>query len=615
MNCFILLRTIFLILLLPPKPLPHQSDPQNSEVNKEKSYVVLTPLRDSTDGYPVLSPISHTDPRVPLARQLFETTFIREMIPMNDSVIQNLNSEGMLYEHEPLYLLLSGKMGGFPRKGFYLLQGGEILDKTGTPYVDLATIDENYARLSSITQIFPHELAHIFYRQLTRNDPEQSTSFSSDIHYFSIVTDYEKAFSEGYAESYENLARLHEPNKTVKEGIQADIKRLRKYLPPNIKGLERDFFWPCRVGYYRMTMVLWFQQLEDFKRYIWALNGKAKYQPSSHPLNRLSVIKDPGSRISFRNACVSYDSTRLLTPAQAVSTEGVISSFFTLLRGETPPEICLPKEFLVIHKYLHNLPVNSSPLQAFVNGYIHEFPAERDRVLKAWYRASGTEYQDLFIPELWILNAEYNHNYWVMAQYGGATLPFYTINLNTTRCEDLITIPGISPEDAGRIIAYRDSVGWFSTFEELKTVHGISKETASKIIHNQLIPDMLERMEYEAEFGLWELVCGTLKQLLFVSIVITLIITTILYFLFYLRKKSLKETIRMFIRSWFKGLLFLLAGLAALILPQQSVFLVMGFALFIVVLNLVRTRRNLIFRREILISTLILSFYIIYSVL
>jgi hypothetical protein len=277
MSLIPLLKSFLLILLLAPRYLPAPGETNSYRSGFAEPYLVLVPVGESRENYPVLKPIPPEDPRNPVIRELFECTFIREMIPLHDSVQEFLLRAGSIPRKEPLYLLLSGRMGGFPMKGFYLKLGETLEDKTHVHYVDLPDVDRNYAGLSSITQIFPHELAHIYYRQMTGRDPEQELSFSPDVHYFSIVTDYAKAFNEGYAESYENLSRIMEPDPRVREGTSLEVQRLSHSLERFTRGFERDYRWPLRVGFYRMSMLFWYQRLEDYKRFIWAKEGQAGF--------------------------------------------------------------------------------------------------------------------------------------------------------------------------------------------------------------------------------------------------------------------------------------------------------------------------------------------------
>ena len=55
------------------------------------------------------------------------------------------------------------------------------------------------------------------------------------------------------------------------------------------------------------------------------------------------------------------------------------------------------------------------------------------------------------------------------------------INLNKASVEDLTSLPGIGPQKAQAIIAYRDENGRFRSIEELKNVSGIGEKTYEKL--------------------------------------------------------------------------------------------------------------------------------------
>ena len=55
------------------------------------------------------------------------------------------------------------------------------------------------------------------------------------------------------------------------------------------------------------------------------------------------------------------------------------------------------------------------------------------------------------------------------------------INLNTATIQELDTLPGIGPKIAQRIIEYRESVGSFTSVEQIMQVSGIGNATYTKI--------------------------------------------------------------------------------------------------------------------------------------
>ena len=627
MQIHLFFQTIFLILLLVPGSHSPQKESNVTHLEigvteLDTNYLILLPTGQIKSDFPVLKPMPIEDIRHPIIVELFSSTFLREMIPLNDSVQSMLLQEGLISKKEPLYLLFSGTMGGFPRSGFYLESGSDTLDKTTVLYVDLADVDEGYNKIGSITQIYPHELAHVFYRQLTQRNPYEEESNSLDIHYFSIVTDYAKAFNEGYAESFENLSRANEPMQRVREGVERNVVKKEKMFPAKVRGFNRDFLWPCRIGFYKMTMLFWFQQLEHYKRYIWSKDGLAKYQSAVFSTQSPeSRIQNLGSRISYRNACITYDTNLILNEAQAAANEGVVSSFFTIFRQEVADANIatmqeeLFREFHVMKKYLRDVPAGEPLLHLFINGYIAEYPDDKQIITEAYSKATGQEYKGDSIPELWLFNPDYVHTYWVMAQVGGAQFPAYTINLNTAREDDLLTLNGITLEQANLITSYRDSTGLFRSFEDIRQVPDLPVEIQSMILDHQLKAGDLESVDFEGGFSFWTLIIDPVKRMLWVAGIIMGIVSVVLYFLFYFRKRGIKKVLWMVIRTFFKAIMFVIAGLAGVILLQQSIYVIIGFTLLLLVINFLRTKNKPGFRIELILSTVIMAIVIGYSII
>lgn len=55
------------------------------------------------------------------------------------------------------------------------------------------------------------------------------------------------------------------------------------------------------------------------------------------------------------------------------------------------------------------------------------------------------------------------------------------ISINKATCEELITLPGIGPKTAKRIIEYRDTYGPFWTLDDIKNVKGIGDKKYAKL--------------------------------------------------------------------------------------------------------------------------------------
>jgi competence protein ComEA len=56
------------------------------------------------------------------------------------------------------------------------------------------------------------------------------------------------------------------------------------------------------------------------------------------------------------------------------------------------------------------------------------------------------------------------------------------VNLNTASADQLEALPGIGPALAGRILAWRDEHGRFTSVEELQEVSGIGPATLAKLV-------------------------------------------------------------------------------------------------------------------------------------
>jgi len=64
---------------------------------------------------------------------------------------------------------------------------------------------------------------------------------------------------------------------------------------------------------------------------------------------------------------------------------------------------------------------------------------------------------------------------------GGVPSPDAPLDLNTAGVDELTALPGIGPTIAGRIVAYRDETGPFTSVEELTDVEGIGEKKLEDI--------------------------------------------------------------------------------------------------------------------------------------
>jgi hypothetical protein len=161
---------------------------------------------------------------------------------------------------EPIYLLLSGQRGGFPRFGFYL----DEEEKRGVGYVDLHKTSPLKGRFGSMDQIFPHELVHVIVRQLAGNG---GAGGSNQIHAVGVRTDPNEAFSEGFAEHVQIMA-IDDPDADPATRALATNEEFRKMAVSQAKRylseLQANFapFGPMRMGF-----LVWFSGTEQVWRY------------------------------------------------------------------------------------------------------------------------------------------------------------------------------------------------------------------------------------------------------------------------------------------------------------------------------------------------------------
>jgi len=585
----------------------------------EMQVVILEPSDSLIDGFPLLREKPMDDTVSETVYKLFRESYMKQSVVYYYLIQNYLVSIGDLEQYEPAYLLLSKNQGGFPQFGFYLLSGDEILDKTRVPYVELVKNNpkpENY--LGSMTQIYPHEMGHVFYRMLS-SDSDSTAPGSIDIHYSSLTTDYRTAFNEGIAMHFENMARMFDPDTDRREAILLDVEEKKTSSAKKIEGYQRDFTWPFRIGFYRASMITWYQNYEDIKRYEWVRDADFKYA------NSTEIFKDPEKSLYYRNSGINKSSS-LKSLQRTLATEGVIASFFVRLADFVPSKISIDsiplkyfmagrntnsefsqqpdsrtlqylKIFYILNQHVDFSNTENSQFLDFIEGYLVEFPDEKEAVAQFFKEATGYQYPVDPGPELWVINPNHEHGMLVMDPFGAITLPFYVFNLNAATIEDLLTFDEISQEQAHHIIDHISFNGPLNNYETLNEVASLKPEITQLLIQNHFYPEIFKDVEGDlSKLKLSGLIASGITHLLLMIGIYTAIVFLIGLFIKYILKvKSvlLKNWIALGLKSFLFGLL----SLVIIVLTSDPFLWFVGFGLIILILTIMlnRNKQNFIF--------------------
>ncbi|HKI79127.1 MAG TPA: helix-hairpin-helix domain-containing protein [Ignavibacteriaceae bacterium] len=607
--------------------IPSYSFPQNA-ASISQDLILLRPTGEIINNFREMVIIPDTSLIYRKTRKIIDDSFIKEMVKLYGLAqiyLENLDGE---FNSEPLYLAVTKNEGGFAKKGFVLFKDGKHLEKPEAHYVDIveSRITSNVDRLMSFTQLYPHELGHVLYHMLSDNSDSGRTSPNINMHYFSLQTDYSTAFDEGFAEQFENLSRFNEQNKKIKEGIFRDIKQIEKYTARNINSFKKDLIWPLRIGFYKITMPVWYQKYENLKRYKHSLDNSAAYK------NSTIELPDEEDMITFRNSGLEPDTNKRKNSVQLMSTEGFICSFFTHLNQSslpgnyrapafyanflsyplknnfnpadtfTPLQNQIIKYFYILNKYVKVNHSDRAQLIDFIDGYIKEFPDEADNVLNIYKGLTGMSYRNSLPPRLWMLAKNHSHRILVMDAVGNSAIPFYTFDLNAAEPEDLITIKGIDRQQAKSIIDYRNKNGYFQDYTDVNNIPGISPAAAEILIASKF-DQLYFNKNKSFNFSLNKIINGSLyylgKNALFYFLIFSFIIYPVLIRNSGLNKLKVGLTYLSYLLIW---LVFLLAGLFSMLLNgSPSIFFLIILLLTILILYLIFGKEKSRFYRHLII--------------
>jgi len=589
-----------LILLASNELFPRPTTVVGDTNQDIKKIVLMQPSGELVNDLPEMLLLADSSDLYKTIMDNIERSFVSDLMELYFLAQSYLYNLGATDGIQPAYLALTENQGGYARKGFYLKRGEVRLNKVNTPYVDITTgaATAGLAKLMSFSQLYPHEMAHVMFHMLSPEDSTQSNTYSVDMHFFSLVTDYSTAFNEGFAEHMENLSRLMEANAEIKSGILKDIETIEKTSIQAINGFERDLKYPIRVGYYKASMLNWYQKYEDYKRHVHALNGDIRYKNSTIQTFRVE------DQLTYRNSGVKVNMDEFRNMVQVHSTEGVISSFFTYLStsdlannyqdisfyknfiidstnlNQSPEKLFTPlqNQFMKYFHVLHNFVVannsSGSQLDDFIAGYLLSFPADSAELCSIFKKTTGQTYTDVLPPSIWLMVEDYNHRLLTFDPYGAITVPLYTFNLNAAGAEDLQTFKGLSRSDAEKIITYRDRIGFFSDLDQLKSVPGIQSELIEMIVSSALIPDDFEDKlnDFNPELSISSLLVKPLLVLLSKSIIFFICMFVIVHLLL-MRKyePGIRKMSILFIRYLLLWVCIVFSGLFLVFVGNQAI--------------------------------------------
>lgn len=609
-----------------------------------KELVIIQPTGEMRNDLPEMKVLADSTLLYKNVSENIKNSFITEFLDFYFLAQIYLINNHKLDSLEPAYLALTENQGGFAKFGFVLKKDNKYLVKKDAAYVDItvgnATANQN--KLMSFTQLYPHELGHVFYHLLSPEDTTANNTKNVDMHFFSVTTDYSTAFNEGFAEHIENVSRANEKNENIRAGIFSDIDIIANKSKQAINGFERDFKYPFRLGYYKASMLNWFQKYEDYKRYEHAFNGDIRYK------NATLKLSNTEDQLSYRNSGARLNKSEKRNLVQMLSTEGVVSSFFTHLSTsnlvnhyldpsfynnfiystnaivQNPKALYTPlqNQFIKYIYVLHNFVVfnnsSKSQLNDFIDGYIQSFPSEKDEIKKIFKESTGLDYSNQLPPPVWILVKNYSHRLLTFDPFDAITIPFYTFDLNASEIEDLQTIEGVSRDDANKIIKYRNENGFFTSIEQIKNVPNLSSEVVDKIALAELEDDYLESSleNFESDLSINDLILKPLQYVISRALLYFLCLFGIIYFLSIRKEKpTILKTITLLVKYLTLWLLLVLLELVSIFLFGQSYLLFLAMILFITILAFLIYRKKKVKRLRTFAFIGLMSFSILISII
>lgn len=583
--------------------------PEDAKIN------YLEPTSNIHRGFPIFRRTNTEVPNVQILNDFFYKSFAIQSLKHYFLAQNYLLNTGQISQIEPVYLLLSDNKGGYSKKGFYILNEGKSrINKTGFYYIGYSKENDNSENsLNSFTKIFSREMGNIIYFLLTNNNNIELPA-TQNIHFSSIITDYRTAFNEGFAIHNESIALENEANVQVKNNIINEANKKNININRFVGGYLRDFYFPIRLDYYRVTPILWYNSYEELKRIKWVKNKSYKYQVKE------TNFRNVEKALFYKNSGVKIDSSKLKNYQQIISTEGVVASFFYVLVNSklssnyqdnsfyrnflidppddfvaenifTPLENEYLKIFLVFNKYLMDIKLHQSPLIEFIEGYLCEFPEEKGVIMRLFENVSGHYYTNDIGPEIWVLIKKYKHGIFLFDQFGGNKVNFYSFNLNAADCEDLKSVKDLKNNEIDSILYYREKVTYFDSIEQIELVPGISEKAKFAFKKSSYDIDFVN--SHQKQINPYSLYIYGFARVVEKGLFYLMLFITFYYLLLYGKNDVLKVlTVKYVIRKVAKLFILIFLGFASVVLSKEPLQLFLIISVLFIAAEFVLTKRE-----------------------
>jgi hypothetical protein len=278
----------------------------------------------------------------------------------------------------------------------------------------------------------------------------------------------------------------------------------------------------------------------------------------------------------------------------------------------SPIENMFVKYFYVFYNFVISNNSKRSQLIDFMEAYLSSFPDESQILLEVYKEVFGEEYSPSIPPPIWLLVKNYKHRLLTLDAYGAITIPLYTFDLNAAEPEDLLTINGITKENAMAIIDFRDKKGLFDNLQDIETVPGLDPLAYELLLQHAFEQEAFEDgvETYDSEIRIGKLF---IKPLLNLGIKV-LIYLSIFYLVYYKlvsrgRNKPYIRWIFTFLGHYLLWLLLVLSGVFAVFAftnPILIVFIIFGLLLSSTYLIYRKHQKNRYFTMAMQLSLFIL---------